>query len=89
MRTRQQRQSHGVDIFLQSCFSDLLGGLVETRIDDLEPMVAECSSDGLCASVMPIKSGLGNDDSVWPLHKRETLRHQGVIHTFARDGAEL
>jgi hypothetical protein len=48
-------------------------------------MVAECSSDGLCASVMPIKSGLGNDDSVWPLHKCETLRHQGVIHTFARD----
>jgi hypothetical protein len=85
MRTRQQRQSHGVDIFLQGRFGDLLGGLMKTRIDDLEPMVAECSSNGLCASVMPIKSGLGNDNSVWPLHKCETLRHQGVIHTFASD----
>jgi len=62
---------------LQSSFSDLLGRLVKPRIDDLEPVVTQRSSDCLSASVMPIKSRLGNDNSVWPLHKEETLRPEG------------
>ena len=77
MGPRQSRQPDSINIFLQSSFSDLLGSLVKPRIDDLEPVVTQRSSNCLGASVMPIKSRLGNDNSVWPLHKEETLRPEG------------
>ena len=76
MRTREQRQTDRVDIFLQSRLGNLLGGLVQAGVDDLEPMVAQSTSDGLGPTVMTIEARLGNDDSVRALHKCLTLRRE-------------
>jgi hypothetical protein len=51
---REERQANGVGIFLQSGLGNLLGGLVQTCVDDLETMVSEGAGDGLGTSVMTI-----------------------------------
>ena len=73
MRAREQREADGVDVFLQRRLGDLLGGLVQTGVDDLEAVIAQRPGDGLRAAVMAVQTRLGNDDSVWPLHERRTL----------------
>ena len=49
---------------------DLLGGLVEPGVDDLEPGVAQRPGDHLGAAVVPVEPGLGHDHSIGSFHGR-------------------
>lgn len=69
VRSRQKRQTDGIDIFLKSRLCDLFRRLMQTRVDDLEPMVAQCSCDGLRAAIVSVQTRFGNDYSIGPLHK--------------------
>src|ERR1035438_5791366 len=64
----EQRETEGVRVFLDDGLDDLLGRLVQSRVDDLETGVAKGASDDLGATVVPIKTGLGDDDSVRAIH---------------------
>src|ERR1035438_8980981 len=55
----EQRETEGVRVFLDDGLDNLLGRLVQTRVDDLETGVAKGASDDLGASVVPIQTGLG------------------------------
>lgn len=77
--TRQQRQPHSIDIFLQSRLCNLLWGLVQTRIDDFESMVSKGTRNGFCTTVVTIEARFSYDNSVRPLHKKETLRRCGIF----------
>ena len=69
MRTREQRQTQGVGVFLDDRLDDLFRRLVQTGVDDLEAGVAERSRDDFGAAVVPIQTGLGDDDSVRAIHE--------------------
>jgi hypothetical protein len=43
--------------------------LVQTGVDDFKSVITECTRDGLCPAVVAVKSGLGNDNAIGPLHK--------------------
>ena len=86
VRTGEQRQADGIDVFLQCRLGDLLGGLVQARVDDLETMVTKCTGDGFGATVMAIQARLGDDNSVGPLHKEETLRRSDYCATTRHNG---
>jgi len=77
VRAGQQRQPHGVDVFLQRGLRDLLGRLVQARVDDLEPVIAQGSGDGLRATIVPVETRFGDNDSIGPLHECVTLGASG------------
>ena len=64
----QQRQPDGVGVLLDDGLDDLLRGLVEARVDDLEPGVAQGPGDHLGSSVVPVEAGLGDYHSIGALH---------------------
>ena len=64
----------GVDVLLQRRLGDLLGRLVQARVDDLEPGVAQRPGDGLGPSVVAVEAGLGHDHAIGPVHGTRTLR---------------
>ena len=66
--TREQREPEGVGVFLDDRLDDLLGRLVQTGVDDFEARVAQGAGDDLGAAVVPVKTGLGDDDSVRAIH---------------------
>ncbi len=70
----EQREADGVDILLQGGLGDLLRGLVEACVDDLEAVVAQGSGDGLRAAIMAVKTWLCHHNSIGPIHKYRTLR---------------
>ena len=73
VRSAEQRQADSVDIFLQGRLGDLFRGLMQPRVDDFETMIAKGARDGLRAPIMPIEAGLGNNNTVGPLHEYRTL----------------
>ena len=66
--TGKKGQAHGIGILLDHGLDDLLGGLMETGVDNLESLVTEGTGNHLCTTVMTIKAGLCNNDSVGALH---------------------
>ena len=42
---------------------DLLGGLVEARVDDLHPGVSQRPGDDLDAAVVAVEAGFGDEDA--------------------------
>jgi len=74
VRPGEERQADRVDVFLQRRLGDLLGRLVQTRVDDLETVVPEGPRDGLGTTVVAVEAGLGDNYSVGAFHKKETLR---------------
>src|SRR5690349_1204281 len=62
VRTRVAGEADRVGVLLDHGLRDLLGRLVQTRVDDLEPRVAEGARDDLRAPVVPVQSGLRDDD---------------------------
>src|ERR1035438_10631801 len=86
----EQRETEGVRVFLDDGLDDLLGRLVQTRVDDLETGVAKGASDDLGATVVPIKTGLGDDDSVRAIHgnlirsEEHTSELQSLRHLVCR-----
>ncbi len=81
MRTGQQRQPDGINVFLEGRLGNLLGSLVQTRVNDFETMVAQCTGDGLGATIMTVQARFGYNNSVGPLHKEETLRRSAFRAT--------
>ena len=73
MRPREQRQPDGVGVFLHDGPHNLLGRLVEARVDDFEAGVAKRPGDDLGASVVSVKAGLGHDDAVATFHPKAIL----------------
>src|SRR3954454_11714605 len=63
VRARQDRQADGVGVLLDHGRDDLLGRLVQARVDDLHPGVAESAGDDLRAPVVPVEAGLGDHDA--------------------------
>jgi len=84
VRAGQQRQPNGVDVFLERRLGDLLGSLMQTRVNDFETMVAQCTGDGLGATIMAVQARFGYNNSVGPLHKEETLRRSAFRATTRR-----
>ena len=74
MGAREDRQADRVGVLLEDGLGDLLGGLEQARVDDLEPGVAQGPGDHLDAPVVPVEAGFGHDDSMAALHGRDTTR---------------
>ena len=68
VRTREQREPHGVGVLLERRFRDLAGSLEQTCVDDLEAGVAQRPGDHLRAAIVTVQPGLGNDDAVASQH---------------------
>ena len=66
----EERQPDGVGVLLDHRLDDLLGGLVEPGVDDLEPCIAERPGDHLGAAVVPVEPGFGHDHSIGSFHGR-------------------
>ena len=59
----EDRQPDGVGVLLDHGLHDLLRRLVQTRVDDLHPGVAQRAGDDLRAAVVTVEAGLGDDDA--------------------------
>ena len=86
MRAAEQRQAHGVGVFLQRGLGNLLGGLVQTGVDHLEPVVAQCPGDGLRPAIVTIETGFGDDDAIGALHEPRTIRPHRRLAPIAIGG---
>ena len=62
---RWQRQPDRVGVLLDRGLGDLLGRLVQARVDDLEPGVAQRPGDHLGPAVVPVETGLRDDDPMF------------------------
>jgi hypothetical protein len=74
MRTRQQRQTNCVNIFLQCGFGNLFWQLMQTCVDHFKAVVTKGARDRLGATIMAIKAWLGHNYSVRTFHDSRTLR---------------
>ena len=63
MRARENAQADDLNVLLQGRGGDHLRSLKQTRVDDLEAGVAERSHEDLCAAVVTIESGFGDQDA--------------------------
>src|SRR5947209_488156 len=70
MRARMTRQADRVGVFLDGRFGDLFGRLVKSGVDDLIAGVSEGPGHDLRAAVVPVQSGLGDDDPIGLCHLR-------------------
>ena len=64
----QERQPDGVGILLDDRLDHLVGRLVEARVDDLEPGVAQGPGDDLGTAVVAVQAGFGDYHSIGALH---------------------
>ena len=69
MRAAEQRQADSVDVLLQRRLGDLLGRLMQARVNDLETVVAQRTGDGLRPAIVTIQTGLRHHNSIRPIHK--------------------
>jgi hypothetical protein len=51
---------------------------MQAGIDHFEPVITESTGDGLCATIMAVKTRLGYNNSVGALHRKKTLRRHGI-----------
>ena len=57
----EDRQPDGVGVLLDDGLDDLLGRLVQARVDHLHARVAQRAGDDLRAAVVAVEAGLGDD----------------------------
>ena len=74
VRARHDGQADGVDVLLDAGLDDLVGGLVQARVDDLETRVAQGAGDDFGAPVVAVQAGLGDYHSIGALHGGDTRR---------------
>src|SRR5687768_14337379 len=70
---RQDRQRDHVDVFLERGLDDLLGRLVEPRVDDLHPRVPEGRRDHLRSAIVPVQAGLADQHADLALVHRPSV----------------
>ena len=58
-------EADAVDVLLDGCGDDHLGGLAEAGVDDLHAGVAEGAGDDFCAAVVAVKAGFGDENADW------------------------
>jgi hypothetical protein len=63
MRTGQHGQTDRVHVLLDRGGDDLLRGLMQAGVDDLDPGVAQRAGYHLRPPVVPVQAGLGDDDA--------------------------
>ncbi len=51
---------------------------MQAGVDDFKAVITESTCDGLRATVMAVKAGLGYNNSVGALHRKKTLRRHGI-----------
>jgi hypothetical protein len=56
-------EADAVDVLLDGGGDDHLGGLTEAGVDDLHASVAKGAGDDLCAAVVAVEAGLGDEDA--------------------------
>lgn len=61
--TRKRRKTNCIDIFLNCSLRYLRWCLMQTRIDHLEPGVAEGTSNDFGAAIVSVETGFGDEDS--------------------------
>ena len=59
---REDGEADAGDVLLDGRLDDHLGRLAEAGVDDLEALVAEAAGEHLCATVMAVEAGLGDQD---------------------------
>jgi hypothetical protein len=78
----EDREPDGVRVLLDRGLGDLLGGLVQARVDHLHAGIAQCAGDDLRSAVVAVQSGLGDDD---PDFSGGLGRHYSVMHSLDCD----
>ena len=63
VRTRQDAQADDGHVFLDRDRRDVLDALPDAGVDDLESGVAQCARDDLGAAVVPVETGLGDQNT--------------------------
>ncbi len=63
MGSRQTRHPNRVDVLLQRGRSNLLGGLMEARLDDLHARIPQRSRHYLDATIMAVEAGFGDENA--------------------------
>ena len=63
VRAGQHRKPDRVDVLLDGGRRRSLRGLVQAGVDDLHAGVAQRPGDDLCAAVVAVEAGLGDDDA--------------------------
>ena len=84
MRARQHREAERVGVLLDDGRDDLLGRLVQARVDDLEARVAQRPGDHLRAPVVAVEARFADDDAVGAVHGAE---HRAGAPDSPRRGA--
>jgi len=70
---RQDRQPDRVGVLLDHGLDDLLGRLVQARVDDLEAGVAQGAGDHLRPAVVSVEPRFGHHDAIGPLHRAPSV----------------
>ena len=70
MRAGEDRDADGVRVLLDRRLDDLLRRLVQPGVDHFHPSVTQRACNYLCPPVVPVESGLGDDDADLPGHGR-------------------
>lgn len=73
MRTGEDRDADRVCVLLKGGLNDLLGRLVEARIDDLHAGVPQRPCDDLCPAVVAVEAGLRDHDADLSRHSRQYM----------------
>src|SRR6266576_190170 len=76
VRSGENRQADHVHVFLDRRLRDLLGGLVQARIDHFHPGVAQRGGDDLGAAVVAVEPGLRHEHPDGALEPPRDVRHQ-------------
>jgi hypothetical protein len=74
VRAAEDRQPDDVGILLKRGGDDLLGRLTKTGVDNLHPRIAKGTRDHFGASIVAIKTGLGDYDTRFPHRHKTRLR---------------
>ena len=76
MGAGEDREADRVGVLLDHGRGDLLGRLVQARVDDLHAGVAKRAGDDLRPAVVAVEAGLGDDDADLALalaHRRKRI----------------
>src|SRR5215210_1637672 len=90
---REDGDADGVGVLLDGRFHDLFWGLVEARVDDLHPRVAEGAGDDLGPPVVPVEADLRDNHPYRARHSYPILTTVmascAILAHFSRSALQL